>query len=256
MHTLNVILLDGSHFQIMMVMFLLMVLLLALAALWFLIPFALRKAGEVKLQSQCSKLRAIVLSYDDGPGSKVTPQLLDLLEQEKVRASFFVLGKNAVGKSAILNSLVTAGNDVGSHTYHHTNAWKTVPWRAGQDIRDGIRIIEKAGGNARLFRPPFGKMTLSSLLLCRRMGLQVAWWTTDSRDSWDRRAIKDVISEIDAKGGGVVLMHDLDHYEKSPQQPSHAEHVLALTREIIALAKRKNYQIIPFSALVSSREQA
>ena len=246
---LNVIVFDRSHFQIMMVLLFTIIALLLLAAFWFLVPFALRKAGEARLQAQCSRLRAIVLSYDDGPGLKVTPRLLDMLEQENAKASFFVLGKNAVDKPEVLSRLVAAGHDVGSHTFHHTNAWKTAPWRAAQDIKDGIQVVQKAGGNQLLFRPPFGKMTFASFLQCKRLGLQIAWWTTDSRDSWKRRAIDDVIAEIDAKGGGVVLMHDLDHYEKSPQHPSHAEHVLALTAEIIALAKRGNYRIIPFSAL-------
>jgi peptidoglycan-N-acetylglucosamine deacetylase len=220
--------------------------------LWFLLPFALRKWAEARLQAKCCKLRAIVLTYDDGPGSALTSKLLDLLEKENVRASFFVLGRNISGHEGVLARLLAAKHDIGSHTFDHSNAWKTLPWVAHADIKRGIQVVQSLGGDPHLFRPPFGKVTLAGLMLYRRLALHAAWWTTDSRDSWDRRPVADVISEIESKGGGVVLMHDFDNYQKAPQHPSHADYVLSLTSDIIALARRSNYEIIPYSMLNGS----
>lgn len=233
----------------LVVLFLLASILMVMVAIWFLFPFAVRKVAEKQLGAKCRESRSIVLSYDDGPGSGLTFNLLDELAGENIKASFFVLGKNTVGKAETLSRLIAAGHDVGTHTYLHTNAWKASPWAVHQDIVTGISVVQRSGGNSHLFRPPFGKMTLASLFLCKRLGLQVVWWTIDSRDSWNRRPIEDVLSEIEAKGGGVVLMHDLDDYTKAPRNPSHADHVISLTREIIALAKRGDYRIVPYSSL-------
>jgi peptidoglycan-N-acetylglucosamine deacetylase len=233
----------------LVVIFLLASIILVTGAIWFLFPFALRKVAEKQLETRCRESRSIVLSYDDGPGSDLTLQLLDELADENILASFFVLGKNTAGKTETLCRLIAAGHDVGTHTFLHTNAWKAMPWVVNRDIVAGISVVQRSGGHSRLFRPPFGKMTLASLCLCKRLGLQVVWWTVDSRDSWNRRPVNDVLSEIEAKGGGVVLMHDFDDYVKAPQNPRHADHVISLTREIIAFAKRGNYRIIPYSSL-------
>lgn len=225
--------------------------LLGLAAtLWFVAPHVLRKRGEQRLAERCRAQRAIVLSYDDGPGATLTEALLALLRAEQVRACFFFLGRHVDANPATAAQVVAEGHEVGSHTHGHSNAWKSLPGRMTADVAHGIGTITALGGDAALHRPPFGKMTLGSLLDARRRGLKLAWWTVDSRDSWNRRAIPDVLAEIRAKGGGVVLMHDYDSYLRG-QTPgvSHAEHVLALTGEIVALARAEDFRLMTLGEL-------
>lgn len=223
--------------------------LLLLAALWFLAPFALRTLAEKRLAALCRSRRAIVLTYDDGPGEVLTPRLLQLLKSRNAKATFYALGRNASRNPQVLRAVIAAGHDAGSHTHDHSNAWKVLPWRAARDVRTGIETLEKFGGDIRAFRPPFGKLTVAGLFQGAIRGLSYGWWTIDSRDSWARRPITDVVAEIAARGGGVVLMHDFDSYEKSPANPSHVEHVLELTGRILDLAQQQGFHIVPLSAL-------
>lgn len=231
------------------------ILLLLAGLTWFLVPFGIRKRGEATLDARCRERRAIVLTYDDGPGAELTESLRRLLGQSGIKATFFVLGRNADARPAIVARLLEDGHEVGSHTQAHSNAWRSDPVTFGRDVAAGIRTVAGFGGNASLFRPPNGKLTLGGLLGGLLRGLRFGWWTIDSGDSWARRPIDEVIAEIDSKGGGVVLMHDFDDYDSGPDTAavSHREHVLALTERIITFARTGGYQIVPLSTLLKKK---
>lgn len=224
----------------------------AAALFWFGLPISLRKWGEWRLRQICRARRAIVLSYDDGPGEVLTPRLLDLLAQHAVTASFHVLGRHAELRPELLRRMIAAGHDVGSHTQEHCNAWRSTPWRAARDLAAGVRVVKGLGGSWRLYRPPFGKQTGGGLLQAALLGLRHCWWTVDSRDSWARRPIADVLAELRRRGGGVVLMHDFDRYDRAPPQPAHVDHVLDLTGQIIAFAGAEGFRILPLSHLLAA----
>jgi peptidoglycan/xylan/chitin deacetylase (PgdA/CDA1 family) len=223
--------------------FYVLLLLVALLAGWYLIPFGLRKISFARLGRYCREQKAIVLSYDDGPSSDLTPRLLDLLEEKETKATFFLLGRNVEKRQEIIPRLVTTGHEIGSHTFDHTNAWKVWPWRAANDLAHGLRNLEAFCVQTDMFRPPYGKSTPAMLADCWRRKLRLGWWTIDSRDTWDRRPISDVTDEIEARGGGVVLMHDLDISQAPDDGQSHADYVLELTRNIIELATIKGYKV-------------
>jgi peptidoglycan/xylan/chitin deacetylase (PgdA/CDA1 family) len=216
---------------------------------WFLIPFAMRKQAERKLDRVCRANRTIVLTFDDGPGPVLTPQLLDLLQQANIRATFYALGRNAETRPDLVRRAIAEGHDVGSHTFNHANAWKSLPWTAARDVIAGIETVTALGGQARAFRPPYGKLTLAGLMQGSRLGLHYGWWTVDTRDSWAPRAIDDVIAEVDSRGGGVMLMHDFDSYEKVSSTTAHVDYVLDTTSRLIALAQKRGFTIVPLSEL-------
>lgn len=215
--------------------------LAAAAVLWILLPHLLRRLAERRLARRCRRARAIVLSYDDGPGARLTPALLDLLAREGARASFFVLGRSAAARPALVRRALAEGHEVGSHTGRHLNAWRSGAAAWAADLGDGIAVAEALGGRGRLVRPPFGKLTLAGWLLGARRGLEWAWWTVDSRDSRRPRPVSGVLDEIARQGGGVVLMHDFD---RAGDGGAHAAHCMALTRQLIAFARSEGYRLL------------
>ena len=221
------------------------------AAVWFLFPFAVRRLSEIRLCRLCRARRAIVLSYDDGPGPALTPRLLDLLGASNVAATFFVLGRNAEANSDIVSRATRERHEVGSHTFGHGNAWKVGPLRAARDLARGIGTVRRLGGDGRLFRPTYGKMTLATLADCLLRGQRLGWWTIDSKDTRDsgaRRPAEDILAEIRSRGGGVVLAHDFDkaqtQADAAPGATSHADYVMDLTERIIGLAETDGYRLM------------
>ena len=202
--------------------------------------------SEIRLARLCRARKAIVLSYDDGPGNVLTPRLLDLLNN-RAAATFFMRGRSAEANTDMVSRVMDEGHEVGSHSFHHSNAWKVWPGRAARDLAAGIRTVRGLGGDGHLFRPPYGKLTLATLIDCLIRRQRIGWWTIDSKDpqdSGERRRIEDVLDEIAANGGGVVLMHDFDKAPNPADSISHDDYVISLTGRIIDFAEENGYRLM------------
>jgi peptidoglycan-N-acetylglucosamine deacetylase len=218
-------------------------------AINYILPWLARKWAERALQATCRAQGAVVLTYDDGPGEQLTAALLDLLDREGVRASFYMLGERIAARPEIVRSAIARGHDVGAHGERHVNAWYANPLAAARDFDAGRRSVAAVGGNPTMFRPPYGKLTLIQSIIERRRGSRLGWWSVDSRDSWDRRPVGEVVDEVIAARGGVVLMHDYDRYDAGNHPVAHQDHVLDLTCNIIAAARDAGLRVVPMSAL-------
>lgn len=219
---------------------------------WFGLALLHRKIATARLTARCAEARALVLTYDDGPSAAVTPVLADLLARHGARATFFVIGGFAEMHPGLVARLQAEGHEIGSHTQTHSNAWKTTPWGAMRDLVAGRQTLARLGVQTRLFRPPFGKSTLGTLMA--GLGQRFAYWTVDPQDSWDRRSVAEILAEIDQKGGGVVLMHDFDRPRRGPAPEGHTAYMLELTEALIGHASAKGYRILRFGDLMDTRK--
>ena len=216
--------------------------------LWFGAGLLQRRLSTAQLARRCYQSRAIVLTYDDGPNPAMTPILADLLVRTDTKASFFMIGDFAQAAPQIVARLAAEGHEIGSHTQIHSNAWKTTPWTAMRDLVAGRQTLARLGIATNTFRPPFGKTTFGTLMA--GWGQRFAFWTVDPQDSWNRRPVADVLAEIDAKGGGVVLMHDVERSRRGPAPEAHPAYLLDLTEALIVFAATRGYRILRFGDLL------
>ncbi len=217
--------------------------------LWFAIPVMHRRIATRRLAARCAQRRAIVLTYDDGPSAGVSPRLADLLRARGARATFFVIGRDVERHPDVLDRLKGEGHEIGNHTHDHGNAWKIAPWRAVPDIRAGSESLRAHGVTPGTFRPPFGKSTPATLFHAWRSRLRLAFWTVDTRDSWDRRPVAEVLDSLERQGGGVVLMHDFDLPRRGPTPEAHPDYLLTMTEALIEFAAKRNFAILRFGDL-------
>jgi peptidoglycan/xylan/chitin deacetylase (PgdA/CDA1 family) len=189
-----------------------------------------------ELRRRCREQRAVVLTYDDGPGDVLTPRLLDALGECDARATFFALGRRAAVKSALLDRIVAEGHEVGCHTYDHSNAWKVGAEAASRDVHEGYAALAPwmaAGGP---FRPPFGKLAGGTLAAVRSRRVPVCLWTHDSGDTYAAQPEPGaVVDAVVRDGGGVVLMHDFD---RDPPEPERVERIVALSVGLVQAARK------------------
>ena len=184
---------------------------LAVAGSWYLAPMAARKIQELQLRNLCAATKSLVLTYDDGPGEKLTPQLLDLLKSRNAKATFFLTGFRAMKHTDLVDEIASQGHEIACHTQQHLNAWRTSPWRSVHDIDDGYQSLSRWVAHDGRFRPPFGKMTLLTWARIKGRRAPLGWWTISSGD--DAEILPETnTAAISAKreGGGVVLLHDFD----------------------------------------------
>ncbi|MDQ3820845.1 MAG: polysaccharide deacetylase family protein, partial [Acidobacteriota bacterium] len=98
----------------------------------------------------------IALTFDDGPDPAWTPKILDILKQENVPATFFIIGEYGQASPNLLRRIVAEGHDIGNHTYTHPNLGESSSRIADLEINATQRLIEAVTGRStRLFRPPF-----------------------------------------------------------------------------------------------------
>lgn len=98
----------------------------------------------------------IILTFDDGPSAEYTPKILDILEREKVPATFFVIGLNVENNIPLLNRIYKDGYEIGNHTFTHHNIAKMSPERADLELKSTRILLECITGRSTiLFRAPF-----------------------------------------------------------------------------------------------------
>jgi peptidoglycan/xylan/chitin deacetylase (PgdA/CDA1 family) len=209
---------------------------------WYAMPYAIKKLNQHQLRYRCRTWRLISLTYDDGPSTRLSEQLMDLLAEYNVKATFFVLGHKLQSAGHVLERVVQAGHEIGSHSFRHLNAWKRSPLAVYQDIKQGLMLTKAIGASSasNLFRPPHGKVTLATITQIMMNNAKLAWWTIDSSDTWATPIpVERVIARIKREGGGVILMHDHDRASSSERE----EYVLELTRTILELARKESFSI-------------
>jgi len=201
-------------------------------------PMVSRYAAQRRLRRLCAERRMLVLTYDDGPGARMTPRVLDALGAHGARASFFCLGRLAELHPAVLDRAVREGHEVGSHSYAHVHAWKSAPWTSVSDTRRGFRTLSPWVPRDGLFRPPHGKLTIATWAAARASGARFAWWTRDSGDLWDERPPADRLVEDVRRGGGVVLLHDFD------REDAREAYTIDLTDRLLHAARSEGLRVV------------
>ncbi len=152
--------------------------------------------------------KLIALTFDDGPSPATTPRLLDILQEKKVKATFFVIGRMAQAAPEILKREEQAGHVVGSHTMGHVDLTTLDLTGVQQEVvaMDGV-FQANLGHVSRLTRPPYGAINDTV-----KTGIQqpLVIWTIDPED-WkvkDAAAVRKHVTER-AFDGAIVLMHDI-----------------------------------------------
>jgi peptidoglycan/xylan/chitin deacetylase (PgdA/CDA1 family) len=201
-------------------------------------PYASRLCSVSALRKRLGSERTLVLTYDDGPSTVVTPAVLELLRRSRAKATFFMLGRSAEQNARVADRVLEEGHDIGCHSDQHLNAWKIDPWTAVADINAGYEKLNRWLSSNGIYRPPYGKITLATHWAVRRRGAQLGWWTIDSGDTHDTLpSPSQVLDRVLRENGGVVLMHDLD------RTGERNDFVLETTALLLDLAKRESIKI-------------
>lgn len=189
----------------------------------------------------------VALTFDDGPHATLTPKLLDILKARHVKATFFVVGENAVQYPEILKRAVAEGHEIGNHSWNHPNFAKMSEDGVKSQIQRTQEAIEKATGiTPKLLRPPYGSVTDHQRhWLHDSLGFKIIMWSVDPLD-WKDRNSATVTRRILAgtHPGAIVLSHDI-----------HATTVEAMPNVIDSLAG-KGFKFVTVSELLALDQPA
>lgn len=183
----------------------------------------------------------IALTFDDGPHASLTPQLLDILLARGLRATFFVIGRNAARYPQILQRMVAEGHEIGNHTWSHPSLFGLSDAQVLTELDlTSQAVFDAAGRPPLMMRPPYGNLyDRQRVMIHRERGMPTVLWSVDPRD-WTRPGSAAVASRIlgGAHPGGIVLTHDI-----------HAATVAAMPATLDGLTAA-GYRCLPMSEMI------
>jgi peptidoglycan/xylan/chitin deacetylase (PgdA/CDA1 family) len=154
--------------------------------------------------------KKIYLTFDDGPVPGVTDYVLNELFKREMKATFFMVGANVEKSPSLAREVLSEGNGVGNHTFHHLDGWKT---RLEDYLTDfeacDQMLTETLNVKPKLFRPPYGKMTGQQAKVIKETH-ELIMWNVLTGD-YDRSLSSDLVLKNTFKhtnSGAIVVLHD------------------------------------------------
>lgn len=155
--------------------------------------------------------KKVAISFDDGPAQQYTPQILQILEEHRVPAAFFCIGKRIEENKSLFRQLHEQGHIIGNHSYTHTPIFDLLSTkRMQQDLEQAdVAMNEVLGLQPKLFRPPYGVTTPSMKNALKNRGYTAIGWNIRSLDTIaksEKKLLNKLVRLL--KPGAVILLHD------------------------------------------------
>ena len=182
----------------------------------------------------------VTFTFDDGPHPIYTAQILNVLEEEGVQASFFCIGKHAEQYPEVLRQIDAQGHAIGNHTYLHTHRLGMMSVdKVRAEISHGKQVIsEIIGKKPRMFRPPFGVVNPKIAKAVEAERDVIIGWDLRSRDGV-ARSEKQILSRVvpHLKGSSLLLFHDTN------------PHTAGALRTVIHICRENGTEIVSLQQL-------
>jgi len=184
--------------------------------------------------------KIVALTFDDGP-TNLSIKILDVLNKNKVKATFFWQGNNLAENTQIIEKAKKSGHQIANHSWDHTNGYnldENVVWEQ-QVLRTNNELKKVAGVQSNYFRPPYGGITQNQIHFLGTKGITTVLWSLTTMD-WDKTQNNGIDLENKFASylhpGAIVLMHDQDFGK--------AEEMLVALEKMILYGKSQGYTFV------------
>jgi len=158
----------------------------------------------------------VYLTFDDGPIPEVTPQVLAILAQYKVKATFFMVGENIDKHPEVFEQVIKAGHSIGNHTYNHLKGWHYSLKEYMANVTKWEEAVMRHMPNGHLapvlnrFRPPYGKAWLWQRYALHKKGYRLIYWDILTRDYDKNVTPEQMLANIkkNTRPGSIINFHD------------------------------------------------
>jgi len=207
-------------------------IILCLFLLYAILPTVMMRTFAISVLKRVNIKGKVALTFDDGPDSRYTPELLDVLKKHKVQATFFVVGENAEQYPEIIKRMDSEGHSIGIHHYQHKNNWFLTPGGMRRQCLKTADTIQKITGKVPVYyRPPWGTFNLFTYWMTQPFKL-VLWsailgdWKLDLGKE---RLIERLRAHI--HDGAIIVLHDSN--DTPGADDGAAAHTVAALKEFL-----------------------
>jgi len=185
-----------------------------------------------------SERKYVALTFDDGPHWQNTPRLLDILQENGVRATFFIIGNRVDDHRAIVERMFAEGHMIGNHTWSHKNVAQLSEREARDELeKTNRKLMEVTGRAPFLFRPPMGEWKKGRV--CD--GMAIILWSVDP-DDWHARGAGQIARSVirNTGSGDIILLHDM------------LAHSVEAVEDIIKILKAEGFEFVTVDELITA----
>lgn len=189
----------------------------------------------------CRKLKCVALTFDDGPGLD-TARLLEILDQKKAKATFFLVGRMVQARPKVARRIARRGHEIGVHTMGHPDLTRLSDKWARWQLRRSKAVLKQATGvTPTLSRPPYGATNPRILRFQGELGLSEILWDVDTSD-WKVRNAHHVSRTAvnNARRNSVILTHDI--------RPTTVNAVASMIRGL----RKRGFTLVTVSELIGN----
>lgn len=176
---------------------------------------------------------AVYLTFDDGP-TETTQWVLDFLQQQSVKATFFCVGSNLLKYPELKDRIVAEGHELGSHTMAHEKATKTSSSDYSKSVQEALKLSD-----SKLFRPPYGRLPFLHKVKLPKEA-KVIMWSWLSYDFDNNVPLSKILDKLTSvRPGDILVFHDNEKVD---------DRIKKLLPEVIASLKSKGFKFNTISA--------
>lgn len=196
--------------------------------------------------------KKVALTFDDGPDEIYTPQILDVLKEKKVRATFFVIGKRAEKYSDVMNRIVSENHLAGNHTWNHPNIMKLPLDKTKEEILKTEQLLKSqynvSDDKLKIFRSPYGSLDPERVEFIGKMGYKIISWNVDSLD-WKGLSAAEVKTNIleNVTKGSIILQHS------AGGEGEDLSGTVKALPEIIEVLKKEGYKFVTIDEILMEK---
>jgi peptidoglycan/xylan/chitin deacetylase (PgdA/CDA1 family) len=204
--------------------------------------------------------RIVALTFDDGPNPPYTTGILDVLEQEHVRATFFLVGRAVAAYPDVVRREVRDGDAIGNHTWDHSHLIVMPPAEVKKSLaRTDRAIYAAAREHTKLMRPPFGSRDWTVMQTAQKMGYTVVLWSVPLAKDWEYPPARVIAGRVlpHVSDGSIIVLHDgnqgriCGRHKWSAHVCDRTQDVEA-TRLIVRALKSEGYRFVTIPQLMHS----
>ncbi|MCB1225268.1 MAG: polysaccharide deacetylase family protein [Verrucomicrobiales bacterium] len=200
--------------------------------------------ARLSYSSVSTQQPVVAMTFDDGPHPTNTPRLLKILRDRNIKATFFVVGKNAQAYPQIIRQILAEGHEIGNHTWTHGS----LTGMSDDQIRSELRrssdaVFAASGYRPHTIRPPYGAInTRVKQLMYGEFGYPTILWSVDPED-WRRPGVSVVTSRLvnGARPGAILLAHDI-HPPTIDAMPGTFDQLLARGYRFVTVSQLMNIE--------------
>ncbi len=199
------------------------------------------------LSNTSTKTNHVSITFDDGPNSTFTPQVLELLKKHHAKATFFCIGKHIENHPDIIKNILDQGHTIGNHTYSHANSFGFFSTEnVIKELQKTNSIVQNQTGlKLNLYRPAFGVTNPNIARAVKALKLTTIGWNKRSLDTTklsDEAVLKRITTSL--KAGDIILLHDT------------SEKTLIVLEQLLLFLQQQNLESVTVDSLCKIKPYA